>query len=213
MGILSTKGSIYKATEWISRFAYVNGLWVVLTVTGLGLFGWAPATVAMFVVIRKWLMGEKDIPVFKTYWQAYKKHFVQANIFGLFYFGVGYILFFDLVYFKAQEGLMSQIMFYLFLLISYVLIISFFFVFPVFVHYDLKKRLQVIKYSMLIPLLRPLEMIGFILCGALLALMLILFPSVGILFGMSLFGFLAMYFAYRAFSKIEQKGEVLLKNS
>ncbi|WP_182200283.1 YesL family protein [Paraliobacillus salinarum] len=211
MGILSLKGSVYRATEWISRFAYVNGLWVLLTVAGLGVFGWAPATVAMFVVMRKWLMGEKDVSVFKMFWQAYKKHFIQANIFGLFYFGVGYILFFDLVYFKSQEGLIFQIMFYLFLMIFYVLIISLFFVFPVFVHYDLKKRLQVIKYSMVIPLMRPLEVIGFLAVGAILGFLLILFPSVGILFGISLFGYLDMYSAYRAFSKIEQKGNSLLQ--
>ncbi len=68
-------GGFYRVSEWIMRFAYVNILWGLFTLAGLVLFGFMPATVAMFTVIRKWLMGETDIPVFKTFFASFKKRF------------------------------------------------------------------------------------------------------------------------------------------
>ncbi len=74
----------YRICTWIMRMAYVNLLWVAFSLLGLGIFGFFPATAAMFVVIRKWLSSEQDIPVFKTFWNAFKTEFIKINIYTLY---------------------------------------------------------------------------------------------------------------------------------
>ncbi len=57
----------YRFAVWVTKFAYLNLLWIAFSLLGLGLFGLFPATAAMFAVVRKWINGEKDIPVFHVF--------------------------------------------------------------------------------------------------------------------------------------------------
>src|SRR5690625_7635570 len=72
----------YRFTVWVVRLVYVNLLWILFTVIGLGVLGIMPATAAMFAVVRKWLRGEDDFPIFTTYKDAYKEEFLKANLLG-----------------------------------------------------------------------------------------------------------------------------------
>lgn len=47
----------------------------VFTLLGLGVFGIMPATAALFAVMRKWIQGQDNVPVLKTFWQEYKGEF------------------------------------------------------------------------------------------------------------------------------------------
>ena len=62
-------GRVLSFCEWVLKFFYANLLWFVFTMLGLGVFGFMPATTALFSVTRKWIMGKTDIPIFKTFWQ------------------------------------------------------------------------------------------------------------------------------------------------
>lgn len=68
---------MYGACEAIMKIAWLNTLWVLFTLGGGVVFGWAPSTAAMFTVVRKWLLGRTDAPVFKTFYQTYKKEFFK----------------------------------------------------------------------------------------------------------------------------------------
>lgn len=72
----------YSISEWVLRFAYVNVLWISFNLLGLIVFGFFPATIAMFTVVRKWVLKETDISVFNTFWFAYKKEFFKGNFLG-----------------------------------------------------------------------------------------------------------------------------------
>ncbi|WP_084028990.1 YesL family protein [Bacillus sp. J33] len=61
------------------RLVYLNLLWIAFSLLGIVLFGFFPATAAMFSVVRKWIMGETDVRVFKEFWQTYRKEFWKAN--------------------------------------------------------------------------------------------------------------------------------------
>lgn len=64
---------IYSLSNWIVKICYVNLLWGIFMLVGLIVFGFFPATVALFTVCRKWVLGDRDVPIFSTFWSAYKK--------------------------------------------------------------------------------------------------------------------------------------------
>ena len=128
----------YTFSVWITRLAYLNFLWVIFTLLGLGLFGIMPATVAMFAVVRKWNMGEKDIAIFKLFWQTYRQEFVKANVFGLILFGLGYILSIEFQIISTQTSLTYLIVRFSILAIALLYVIILLYFFPIFVHFNLK---------------------------------------------------------------------------
>src|SRR5690625_7900357 len=72
---------IYKITMNITRFAYVNILWIIFTILGLGILGFFPSTVAMFGVFRLCVVGEKDIDIFPLFLFKFRNEFNIAYIF------------------------------------------------------------------------------------------------------------------------------------
>src|SRR5690625_999689 len=83
---------IYKITMNITRFAYVNILWIIFTILGLGILGFFPSTVAMFGVVRQWVVGEKEIDIFPLFWRTFRDEFKIANIIGYTLLIIGYLL-------------------------------------------------------------------------------------------------------------------------
>ena len=65
--------------EWIWRFMILNFLWVIFMVAGGVVLGIMPSTVATFYILRKWVQGNFDIPIFKTFKDVYKKEFINSN--------------------------------------------------------------------------------------------------------------------------------------
>lgn len=56
--------------------------WAMAVLAPLTLF---PATSAMFTVVRKWVMGDTDTGVFRTFFKGYKENYKQSLIGGIFY--------------------------------------------------------------------------------------------------------------------------------
>ncbi|WP_240353424.1 YesL family protein [Cohnella algarum] len=100
-------GGFYKISEWIMRLSVTNVLWIVcslpiwymflvllqsettdqfistmILIAILLPFTFFPATSAMFSVARKWVMGETDVPLFKTFFRNYKQNYLQAMLGG-----------------------------------------------------------------------------------------------------------------------------------
>lgn len=73
---------IINISKWIIRLAYINVLWVSFTILGLFLFGWAPATVSSFTIMKRWINNE-EFPILPYFWHIYKKEFVKSNVSGL----------------------------------------------------------------------------------------------------------------------------------
>ena len=80
------------------KITYVNILWIFFSIAGLVVLGIVPSTVALYGVIRKWVMKETEVPVFKTFFNIYKTEFVKSNVLGILMGIIGYVLFFNLVY-------------------------------------------------------------------------------------------------------------------
>ncbi|MBT2644648.1 YesL family protein [Bacillus sp. ISL-41] len=197
----------FAATEWITKFAYINLLWIGFSLAGLIVLGFFPATIAMFTIIRKWLKGETDIPIFRTFWTTWKSEFFRSNGLGLLVAAVVGLIVFNLVFVERSViGLVSfiQIPIYLFMFAA---IMTILYLFPVYVHFELK-WLQIVKNSFLMMLISPIENI-VMLAGIVAVLFVVKFiPALGFFFGGSLIAAIIMSAAYLVFGKMDRKRSV-----
>lgn len=146
---------LYRLAEWITRFAYVNFLWIIFTICGLVVFGLLPATASMFTVIRKWVLGEQDIKIFKTFFESYRKEFLKANIIGYILVIIGYILSIEFKILRASDQLIYFVGSYgvIALFILYFIVLIYFF--PIFVHFNLKLS-EYFKWPFMIGIIHPI---------------------------------------------------------
>ncbi|GIQ63065.1 hypothetical protein PACILC2_16330 [Paenibacillus cisolokensis] len=168
MEMRGVMGGFYKISEWIMRLSVTNVLWLICSLPFVffifttlfsenvdqlysGLFISAvvapftlfPATAAMFTVARKWVMGEVDVPLFRTFFRGYKENYVQSMVGGILYALLFVILIIDFrVYLNGMTSL--QLISYVFLGLMFVLAVSLFNFFSMVVHYHMK-TLQLIK--------------------------------------------------------------------
>lgn len=132
-GLVNSLDSILR---WVTRIAVVNILWIGFSLIGLIVGGVFPATVASLSISRKWLIGEKDVPIWKTFKDSFKKEFIISNLLGwLLTFGGGilYINYKILLTMSGKFFLISTFAFYLLVFIYLLLII---WIFPLASHYN-----------------------------------------------------------------------------
>src|SRR5699024_1888790 len=164
---------LYTISNWIFNIAFINILWIIFTILGLGIFGLFPATAAMFAVARKWIiLGERDFNVLPMFWKFYRQDFFKLNGFALLFYAFGFFLYFDAAFLFLNSGSFQYLIpGVLLLIVAYLIILLFFF--PVFAHYNFK-FFQYLKQAFLLAVVSPLEIIvivliatalfGFILC-------------------------------------------------
>jgi uncharacterized membrane protein YesL len=202
-------GGLYNFCEWIMKLAYINILWLFFTVCSLVVFGFFPATIAMFVIVRKMLMGDFDVPVFKTFWEHYKKDFVKSNLLGLLLAVLGYFFYIDLHLLQATKGLIS-LLYYPALLICLGYILTICYVFPTFVHYELKVH-QVLKTALYIMLFNPISTVLMAVCIIAIYFLMTTVPGLIPLFSASLLSVALMWSSFFAFSRVERIQEKVAK--
>ncbi|WP_231891472.1 YesL family protein [Paenibacillus swuensis] len=177
-------GGFYRISEWIMRLSVINVLWVVcsipfifvlfsfLQIVGtstntselvfayvimgvVGAFAFFPATAAMFTVARKWVMGDEDVPLFKTFFRGYKENYKHSLLGGLLYTAISLIFYVNFIFYQGQTGTF-QIISYIFIAFSVLMFASMFHFFSVMVHFHMKFW-QVFKNSVLITIGRPVS--------------------------------------------------------
>lgn len=196
-------GGFYKVSEIIMRLAYVNFLWIIFTLLGLVVFGFFPASTALLTVCRKWIIGEMDLPVFQTFFTAYKKEFMKSNVIGIVFLLIGYIIYIDLSIIREAHGLIRVIYFpVLLIFIGYLL--TGFYLFPIIVHYD-TKIFQAIRNSFMMMMMYPLSTIMMVFGTMAIYFLMTTIPGLIPLFAGSAFAFVIMWSALLAFSKIEKR--------
>lgn len=225
-------GGLYKITEWISRIAVSNLLWllcsfpfffvaitkylllvtspeqtetmtlyVMMILAPVTLF---PATSALFAVTRKWVMGEADVSVVKTFFKGYKDNYKQSLVGGIFYTLLFVIVIVDYKVYMNQLG--AQMIGMAMLIFMLILIISMFNFFSMVTHYHMK-TFQILKNSMLLTLIRPLRILSTVICVGALGVITAKFPFL-ILFGFgSLSAYIAFFNFYATYNKMQQIAE------
>lgn len=171
---------IYIASEWIYKFFLSNLIWLLfnlplvyvifnifvtdapetllaniilsLIIAPITLF---PATTALFGITRKWVMLDKEIPLFRSYLKYYKENFWKSLFGGALLVPLWVILFIDYQYFK----LMNSPLFYIFLAVLIFMIAITMNFFSYTVHNELR-FFQIFKNSFLLSLGKPVYTIG-----------------------------------------------------
>ncbi|WP_456274665.1 YesL family protein [Bacillus sp. AK031] len=194
---------LFSLTEWVAKFAYINLLWMGFTILGLGVFGLFPATASLFTILRKWIMGESELPVFRTFWHTYRKEFFKANGLGIVVVMLAGLLFVDLYYMdNSGNGLqVTHIPLYMLILAVGMIIL---YIFPVYVHFDVR-FIQLFKNAFLIMLVNPVSnLIMIVGVGSAIFVMSAL-PGLLFFFGASFTAAIIMAACYLAFQKVEKK--------
>jgi uncharacterized membrane protein YesL len=202
-------GSFNKLLEWISRLAFLNLLWISFSLLGLIIFGFFPATVAMFAVARKWMLGNDEMSIFKTFWTAYKREFLKSNILGVIILAIGLILYIDFQFVLHSSSSFVSILYVPFFIITLIAISCVFYIIPIFVHYDMKIS-QVIKNSFFVMIMNPLSTFYMLIGSFGICFVLSYAPPICILYSGNLLALFIMKPATNAFEKINQKSKLLV---
>lgn len=196
--------ALYSIFEWITRFAYINVLWIFFTLAGGIILGLFPATIAMFSLIRQWLKGHSDMPVFTSFWNYYKSEFWKSNRLGLFIYIFLLIFGFNILFLEANIGeLLTWTSAPLLAgMLLFTLIV--FYLFPAYAHYDLS-IFQLFKNALLTMLVSPLHTFSIIVSLVAFYFIISAIPALGFIFGASFYSFITLWFATLAFNRIQQK--------
>ncbi|MCH1624359.1 YesL family protein [Fredinandcohnia quinoae] len=193
---------IYSISEWVLRLVYVNLLWIFFSMVGLFIFGLFPATIAMFAVVRKWVYKETEIPVFKTFWTTYKSEFMKSNALGLVFFMISLILYFNMNIIHATTVPLFKLLYIPNLVIILLFVLTFLYVIPVFVHFEVP-LVKVIKDAFFLMILNPKATFCMVTLSGTLCFILVKFPGLLPFFSGSLLAYLLMWFSKYVFLKIE----------
>lgn len=194
----------YAFAVWITRLAYVNLLWVMFTVGGLIIFGLFPATVGMFAVTRKWVLGEKDIPIFKTFWNTYRKEFIKANVIGVILFLIGYVLSIQFQILRSMDGAGYFIASYVILALYFIMFIVVLYMFPIFVHFQLKIG-DYFKWSLIIGIIHPVLTVFLMVVVVFLNYLVFIFiPGLLFFFSGSVTALILIWGVSQTFSRFEE---------
>lgn len=191
--------------NWTFNIAYLNLIWILFTIIGLVFFGIFPATAAMFAIARKWvILGERDFSIIKTFWSFYRQDFFKLNGFALFFFLIGYFLYFNIAFLILNPSNL-QFLFPGMILFGLAYVVTLLFFFPVYVHFKLK-FFQYIKQAFLFAILSPLELIGTILAVVILFAFMFWIPGIIPLFTGSVLAICFMYLIKRSLYRLAKAG-------
>ncbi|WP_421378275.1 YesL family protein [Bacillus salacetis] len=195
---------VYSLTEWITKFAYLNILWIGFTLLGLVIFGFLPATVALFTILRKWIMGEYETPIFQTFWETYKKDFFKSNLMGIVFVLLAVLAYIDLYFMDLNGGSGLQVTHIPLYLMILAIAMTVLYTIPVYVHYNVG-FVQVFKNAFLIMLLNPIPNV-LMLAGVVSTLFVMnALPALLFIFGGSFTAAIIMASCYLAFQRIDKK--------
>ncbi|MGP4038778.1 YesL family protein [Gracilibacillus sp. D59] len=196
-------GVFYRISHWIYKLAYVNLLWILFTLIGGVLLGFMPATVALFTIMRKWIMGEDAVAVFNMFWNTFRQDFIKSNLLGIVLFGIGYVLYIDLAI-LPDDGVWWSLLRYGIIVCSILFLIVIFYIFPVYVHYKLKNP-SYIKYALLLGIAYPHITIAMLIGVVMLYVILYNIPGLIPFFTASLLAHLLMLLSVQVFRKVDKK--------
>lgn len=205
-------GKLYQACQWISRLAYLNLLWLIFISVGLVIFGVAPSTVAMFTIIRKWIQGEREMPIFSTFIEIFKREFWTSNRLGVVLMSSGIVIWFDWQIIGAVQGTLYSILAGCLIGVTLLFMVVLIYIFPVYVHYE-NKTFQYVKVAFLLGISYPLYSFIMLLAVITGVVVSMFFNGLGLLFLGSGISYILMYTSNLLFNKLAQKYDVSVSSS
>lgn len=191
-------GIVMNFCNWIWRFMQLNFYWSIFTVFGLGVFGIMPSTVATFYILRKWVQGELEIPIFSTFKETYKKEFINSNKCGIFFLLAFAFLAFDLNILYQIDASYSVILYILVYTVLFFVSVAFIYFFPTYVHFESTLK-GYIKNSFILSLTSPIQTLLIIIGLCLIVRFVKSNPGLLIYFAIVVPGYWIMHVLYKRF--------------
>ena len=183
-------GGFYRISEWIMRLSVINVLWIVCSIPFffvvfsffvqpevqvsmelvkqwlfllaiLAPFTLIPSTAAMFTVARKWVTGDPDVPLLKTFFRGYKENYLQSMLGGILLEIIGILLYINYTFYSGHTGL-TKLLSFVFLLLLFLLLAVFLNYISIMVHFHMKLW-QVLKNAVLVTIGNPFVSISMII--------------------------------------------------
>jgi len=182
----------------ILNLVYVNFLWWLFTLLGVGFFGAGPATYALVSIMRQWMRGNTNIPIFSSYWKYYKESFKESMITSWIYVLIGYVLVIDLLYVTNWYLKVCLI------IIFFLYFLSAIFIYPLMAHYNWKGIFFRIKMSFIFGFsCLQYSLLLFVVIGATYWTTITFFPGILTFFGISFLFYVITWTANQVFTRIE----------
>jgi uncharacterized membrane protein YesL len=194
---------LYRISEWIMRFAYVNILWISFTFFGLIIFGFFPSTAALFAVVRKWVLKQHDIPVFKTYWFAYKKEFAKSNLLGLVVMLSGFLLYSNIRIIEATTLQVVKLLYIPNVIVILIFFLTLLYIFPVFSHFEVR-LVEGVKNAFILMTINPIATFCMAILSGFLCFLFLKLPGLIPFFSGSLIAYLLMWIGNYVFVKMNK---------
>ncbi|GAA4080969.1 YesL family protein [Amphibacillus indicireducens] len=192
---------VFKIADIIYRFVVLNLIWLLFFLIGMGIFGFMPATVALFSVIRQWIKGEEDLRLFKMFFHYYKVEFIRSNILWLIFLVIFYIIYvnysFISYYYSAGFHFFLYIILFSFAFIAFMTFVN---LFSVIAHFEFK-TIRYIKVAAGMVFLRPFNTLIQLLWLVVYYIISFQWPTVFIVLGVSVLAFILMATNYPTFIK------------
>lgn len=191
--------SVVEGTEWISRLAMVNLIWLLFSIP---VITFIPATDALFQVMNDWSNGELHKPIFRTFFYYFKQNFWSSFKLGLLFCVVAGILYVDIwfltVYGRDNIGL--QI--YKYALYTFGVVIGL----TALYSYPLSKKVILPKgrlylSSLVLMISQPLVSLGLLTSIGVLTLVLLKWPALFFFFSVSILGWLSTLALNKGYEK------------
>ncbi|BAI86518.1 hypothetical protein Bsub01_01138 [Bacillus subtilis] len=148
--------------------------------------------------------AEDNVPVLKTFWQEYKGEFFRSNLLGAVLALIGVIIYIDLAFIYPSHSLLHILRFAI-MIFGFLFVSMLFYVFPLLVHFDWKKRLYV-KFSLLLSVAYLQYTFAMLALTVALFFLLAYLPDIVPFFSVSLISYCHMRIVYAVLLKVEQQG-------
>ncbi|MEX2415636.1 MAG: DUF624 domain-containing protein [Paenibacillaceae bacterium] len=169
-------------------------------------FCFLPASAALYTVARKWVMGDEDVPLFKTFFRGFKSNYKQSMLGGLFFSFILIVLLIN-VQFYSDKGSFISVISYLFIVMVLLLIVAVMNYLSMLSHFEMKTR-TLIKNSILFTIGRPLTSL-MLLVGNFVVLYVSFYKITFLIpfFMGSLMGAFSFWSFYKVLRRMQEKGE------
>lgn len=202
--------SFMKILEWIMTLAYLNILWLGFTLVGFIFFGFGPATIAVYRLIRKKLHQGDLSHIFKKFRTIYKEEFKQGGLYTAMVFGAAAFLYVDFRIVEAlpQSNLIQLLVIPALLILTALVIVVATFTLGYYAEHG-GKMIDALKNGFWVTLISPISIIVILHAFLLQFFIMSYIPGLFLFFSLTLYAFITEWIMNKAFKRINVKKKSL----
>lgn len=170
--------------EWLWELLVLQGIWLLYILKGFILLGLFPSTTAVYAVVRTWIRKQTEESTVVLFRQYYKEHFRQANMLGWSFLVISAIIFINFMFIPMYGFDWLRVgMYGLLIFMSFIMLTLWVFLFPVLVHFEIKKSTSYALVMVKTALMAPSGLILQLLFSGVYTMLVYFLPPLIIVFG------------------------------